>query len=345
MTTVTEIAPTYTSHTSVATSRVMNAALHTRYGTPDVVTYGEITRPVPGEGEVLVRVHAAAVSIGDHHIMTGKPYIIRLTPHCGLMRPKHPVLGSAMAGVVEAVGAGVSALRVGDEVFGETAHGAFAELVVVGADQLAPKPASASFEEAAAVPWAVTALQALRDSGRLQAGQRVLINGASGGVGSWAVQIAKALGAHVTAVCSTRNVERVRALGADEVIDYTQQDFVAGDARYDLIFDTVANRSVGAFRRALTPRGTYVTCAGGGSTFAWIFRNALVALTSAVSRKTLKASIVKPNRADLVVLSELIEAGKVRPSIERVLPLSEIAAALAHVGERRAQGQTVVTMV
>ena len=329
---------------STTTARgVMRAALHTRYGGPEVVTCGEATRPVPGRGEVLVRVQAAAVSIGDHHIMTGKPYVIRLTPYCGLVRPKHAVLGSALAGRIEALGDGVTTLRVGDEVFGESVHGAFAEFVVVAADQLAGKPNNLSFEEAAAVPWAVTALQALRDLGRIAAGQRVLIHGASGGVGSWAVQIAKAFGAHVTAVCSTRNVERVRALGADVVIDYTSEDF-ADAPPFDLIFDTVASRSVGVFRRALTPKGRYVTCAGGDATFAWLFRIGVVALTSAFSSRTLTMSIAKPNRADLMVMKELIEAGKVRPSIEQVLPLSAISAALAHVGEGHAQGQTVVTV-
>src|SRR5882724_8738193 len=237
----------------------MRAIVHARYGTPDVLTYEEIERPVPGDDDVLVRVSAAGVSVGDHHIVTGKPYMIRLTPYGGVPRPRNLVPGACMAGRVEAVGAKVTAFRPGDEVFGD-ANGAFAEYLIVPASRIALKPTNLSFEDAAAVPWAAAALQGLRDAGGLQPGQKVLINGASGGVGTWAVQIAKALGAEVTAVSSTRNVERVRALGADHVLDYTEQDFVKGGARFDVMLDLVGNRSLSDCRSVLTPKGTYVPC-------------------------------------------------------------------------------------
>jgi NADPH:quinone reductase-like Zn-dependent oxidoreductase len=222
----------------------MHAIVHRKYGTPDVLAYEEIERPVPADEDVLVRVHAAGASIGDHIIVTGKPYLIRLSAFGGWPRPRNLVPGACMAGRVEAVGAKVTTFRPGDDVYGEAATGAFAEYIVVPAKLIAPKPSTLSFEEAAAAPWGVNALQGLRDSGGLKAGQRVLINGASGGVGTWAVQIAKALGGHVTAVCSTRNVEMVRTLGAHEVVDYTKHDFVDGGPRLDVMLDTVGNRSV-----------------------------------------------------------------------------------------------------
>lgn len=322
----------------------MRAIVHARYGPPDVLRCQALARPIPGPGQVLVQVAAAGVSIGDHHIVTGKPYIVRVTPFGGLPRPRHSVPGSAMAGRVAALGPGVTALRVGDEVFGETQHGAFAEYVVVAPRALAPKPTNLSFDEAAAAPWAITALQALRDAARLQPGQRVLVNGASGGVGTWAVQIAKALGAHVTAVCSTRNVARMHALGADVVIDYTREDFALGAGRYDVMLDAVANRSVAACRRVLTPRGTYVTCAGGASTLGWLGRLAVVVISSWFSRRTFKGFIAKPNQADLLAIKALVEAGHARPTLEQRYPLSDIALALSHVGAARSQGQTVVTM-
>jgi NADPH:quinone reductase-like Zn-dependent oxidoreductase len=291
---------------------------------------------------VLVRVHAAGASIGDHHVVTGKPYPIRLSPFGGLPRPKNRVPGMAMAGVVEAVGANVVGVRAGDEVFGEARSGAFAEYVAVPAERIAPRPSNLSFEEAAAVPWAVTALQGLR-AGRVRAGQRVLINGASGGVGTWAVQIAKALGGEVTAVCSTRNVEMVRALGAGEVIDYTREDFVEGGARFDLVLDLVGNRSLSSCKSALKPGGVYVACsAAGGDWVGPLFRLAAVRLASLFTRKKLTAFFAAPSREDLLVLKELVEAGKARPVIERRYALGEVAEALRRVGEGHAQGQTVI---
>jgi 2-desacetyl-2-hydroxyethyl bacteriochlorophyllide A dehydrogenase len=326
-----------------AASSTMRAIVHRRYGTPDVLTFEEIERPAPGEEDVLVRVHAAGVSVGDHHVVTGKPYLIRLSPFGGIPEPRNRVPGTAMAGRVEAVGAKVTTFRPGDEVFGEAAAGAFAEYMVVPAKLLAPKPTNLSFEEAAAVPWAATALQGLRDAGGLKAGQRVLINGASGGVGTWAVQIAKALGAQVTAVCSTRNVERVRALGADEVLDYTKQDFVKGGARFDVMLDLVGNRSLSDCRSVLTPKGTFVPCSGGGGDWVGPFIRILGGLLASLftSRK-FKAFVATPNQNDLLFLKELVEAGKARPIIERRCALNELGEALKHVGEGHSRGQTVV---
>ena len=319
----------------------MHAIVRRRYGTPDVLSYEEIPRPVAGEHDVLVRVCAAGASIGDHHIVTGKPYVVRPAVG-GLIRPGHVVPGSAMAGRVEAAGAKVTTLRPGDEVFGETTTGAFAEYVVVRADRLAPKPRNQSFEEAAATPWAVTPLQALRDAGVVQAGHRVVINGASGGVGSWGVQIAKAFGAHVTAVCSTRNVDRLRALGADDVIDYTTTDFVPGGPRFDVMLDAVGNRSLLDCRRVLVPTGTFVSTSGGSSGLRWLRRLAAMILISSFSTRKLKPFIVSPNQKDLLVLKELVEAGKIKPAIDRRYALRDTADALRHVGEGHAQGQTVI---
>jgi len=321
----------------------MHAIVHRQYGTPEVLTYETIERPVPGDDDVLVRVHAAGASVGDHHVVTGKPYLIRLTPFGGLPRPKNRVPGAAMAGRVAAVGAKVTAFRSGDEVFGQAATGAFAEYLVIPAKLLVLKPSNLSFEEAAAVPWAATALQGLRDAGGLKAGQKVLINGASGGVGTWAVQIAKALGAHVTAVCSTRNIDMVRALGADEVLDYTVQSFVAGGSRFDMMLDLVGNRSLSDCRSVLAPKGVYVPCSGGGGDWVGPFVRILGGLfTFLFTSQRFKTFVMTPNRDDLLFLKALVEAGKARPVIERRYPLSEVAEALRHVGEGHAQGQIVI---
>lgn len=327
---------------ATAGARSMHAIVHPSYGTPDVLAFAEVARPIPGPDEVLVRVHAAGASVGDHHVITGKPYLIRLSPFGGLPRPRNRVPGTALAGRVEAVGANVTTLRPGDEVFGEARSGAFAEYVVVPALRLAPKPRNLSFEEAAATPWAVTALQGLR-AGGLAAGQKLLINGASGGVGTWAVQIAKALGAEVTAVCSTRNVEMVRALGADEVVDYTTTDFVDGGPRFDVMLDLIGNRSVSDCKRVLVARGTYVACsAAGGDWVGPLVRLAAVLLASLFTRKKLTSFVTSPSREDLLALTQLVEAGKAKPVIERRYALREVADALRHVGEGHAQGQTVI---
>lgn len=321
--------------------RTMHAITRRRYGSPDVLEYREVVRPIPGDHQVVVQVHAAGVSIGDHHILTGRPYVIRPSIG-GLLRPKHDIPGSAMAGRVEALGAGVTTWQLGDEVFGETTFGAFGEYVVVPAARLAPKPRNLTFEEAAATPWAVTPLQALRDAGGLKTGQKVLINGASGGVGTWAVQIAKALGANVTAVCSTRNLARMRALGADDVLDYTATDFVTLGPRFDLMLDTVGNRSLSECRSVLLPNGIFVSCSGGTSGMRWLVRMIGMLVTSRFTTRKLKPFIVSLNQPDLRVLTELVEAGKIRPFIERTYPLREAADALRHVGEGHAQGQTVI---
>ncbi len=320
----------------------MHAIVRRTYGTPDVLTYAQIPTPVPGDMDVLVRVHAAIASIGDHHNVTGKPYLIRLTPFGGVPRPRHRVPGACLAGTVVAVGAQVTTFRVGDEVFGQAMAGAFAEYVTVPATRLAPKPTTLSFEEASAVPWAVAPLQALRDLGRVTGGTRLLINGASGGVGSWAVQIAKALGAHVTAVCSTRNMAMVRTLGADEVIDYTTTDFVDGGAHFDVVFDTVGNRSLADYRHVLVPDGTFVSCSGGNNGFVWMWRLGVMQLLSRLTRQTFKGLFTKPNAADLLCLKDLVEARSLRPAIDRCFPLRDTAEALRHVGYGHSQGQTVI---
>jgi NADPH:quinone reductase-like Zn-dependent oxidoreductase len=327
--------------TAMTPASLMNAITRRRYGTPDVLTYGQIVQPNPGEEDVLVQVHAAGASIGDYIIITGKPWLIRFTPFGGFPHPRDPVPGACMSGRVVAVGAKVTAFREGEEVFGD-AKGAFAEYLAVPATQIAHKPANLSFDEAAAVPWAVAALQGLRDVGHLQAGQRLLINGASGGVGTWAVQIAKSFGAHVTGVCSTRNVDMVRRLGADVVIDYTKQDFLDGQHRFDVVFDTVGNRSLSVFRRVLTTDGTYVSCSGGDSGIRWLGGLAAMSLASLFTRQKFKALFTSPNRDDLLVLKSLVEAGDLKPVIERLYPLAEAGNALRHVGSRRSQGQTVI---
>jgi NADPH:quinone reductase-like Zn-dependent oxidoreductase len=325
-----------------AVSLTMHAIVHRQYGTPDVLVFETIERPVPGDDDVLVRVHAAGVNVGDHHVVTGKPYLIRLSPFGGLPGPRNRVPGATMAGRVEEVGARVTAFRLGDEVFGQAANGAFAEYLVVPAKRLAPKPSNLSFEEAAAVPWAAAALQGLR-AGGLKAGQKLLINGASGGVGTWAVQIAREFGAEVTAVCSTRNVETVRDLGADEVVDYTKKDFVAGGPRFDVMLDLVGNRSLSDCRSVLTPKGVYVPCSGGGGDWVGPFIRVLGGiLSSPFTSRRFKMFVATPNRDDLLFLKELVEAGKARPVIERSYALSEVAEALRHVGEGHAQGQTVI---
>jgi NADPH:quinone reductase-like Zn-dependent oxidoreductase len=322
--------------------QTMHAIVHRKYGTPDVLAYEEIARPVPGDEDVLVRVYAAGASIGDYIIVTGKPYAIRLSPFGGWPRPRNLVPGACLAGRVEAVGAKVTMFRPGDAVYGEAATGAFAEYMVVPAKLIAPKPSNLSFEEAAATPWGVNALQGLRDSGHLQAGQKVLINGASGGVGTWAVQIAKALGAHVTAVCSTRNVNLVRALGADEVIDYTTHDFARGGPRFDLLLDTVGNRSVSECRSVLVPAGVFVSCTGGPSMIRWLSRLAWMLLASRFTSQTLTTYMASPNQKALLDLKEIVETKQLKPVIDRRYALRALAEALQHVGERHAQGQTVI---
>jgi NADPH:quinone reductase-like Zn-dependent oxidoreductase len=325
----------------------MKAIVQDRYGSPDVLELKDIDKPDIGDDEVLIRVRAAGVNPGDWAIMSGLPYIAR--PVYGLRKPKNAVRGTDVAGTVEAVGNSVTRLQPGDEVFGWCSGlgGAFAEYAAASEDRLALKPANLSFEEAAAVPMAgLVALQALRDHGGVRAGQKVLINGASGGIGTFAVQIAKALGAEVTGVCSTRNVDMVRSIGADHVIDYTQEDFTQKDQRYDFILDNVANHSLSDLRRALTPTGTLVPN-GGGFDNPWFASGGRVVSAHVLKRfvsHRLRPFLVSPNLEGLVVLKELIEAGKMTPVIERTYPLSEAPEAIGHVGGGHARGKIAVTV-
>ena len=325
----------------------MKAIVQDAYGSPEVLELRDIDRPEIGDDQALVHVRAAGVNPGDWAIVGGLPYIAR--PVYGLRKPKNAVRGTDVAGTVEAVGAGVRRFQPGDEVFGWCGGlgGAFAEYASVSEDALALKPANLSFEGAAAVPMAgLVALQALRDHGNVRAGQKVLINGASGGIGTFAVQIAKSLGAEVTGVCSTRNVDMVRSIGADHVIDYTREDFTQKDRRYDFILDNVANHSLADLRRELTPTGTLVPN-GGGFDNRWFASGGRVVGAHVLSRfvsHRLRPFLVSLRFEDLVVLKELIEAGKVTSVIDRTYPLSEAAQAIGHVEEGHTQGKVVITV-
>ena len=325
-------------------TETMKAIVRRRWGRPrDVVEEADVPKPAPAEDEVLVRVRATSINRGDYYALGGVALLMR--PMIGgFRRPKSERFGGDFAGIAEAVGSAVGDVRPGDEVFG-CRTGAFAEYVAAR-QAVARKPATLSFEEAAAVPVAaLTALQALRDHGRLAPGQRVLVNGASGGVGTFAVQLAKALGAgHVTAVCSPRNVERTRALGPDRVIDYSRDDYTRGGERYDLIVDVAGNHSWRDNRRVLAPDGTLVLAGAptGNRLTGPIARLARLWLASRLGRQRLVFFICKPNRADLAELRELIEAGKVRPLVDRVYPLTEIADALETMGEGHVQGKLAV---
>jgi NADPH:quinone reductase-like Zn-dependent oxidoreductase len=328
---------------SRAAAQTMHAIVHRQYGEPDVLAFEEVARPVPGDEEVLVRVHAAGASIGDHHVITGKPYLVRLSPFGGFPRPRNPVPGAAMAGVIEAVGPNVTAFHPGDAVYGQALNGAFAEYLAVPAKLVARKPRNLSFEQAAAVPWGTTALQGLRDAGGLKAGQRVLVNGASGAVGTWAVQIGKALGAHVTAVCHTKNAEMVRGLGADEVIDYAEADFVKGGARFDVVMDMVGNRALSDLKSVLVPGGRYVPCSGGGGDWIGPLARIIAGLVVFLfGGRTQRLFVQSLEQRDLEVMTELVETGKCKPVVERTYPLNEVGAALHHVGQGHARGLTVI---
>jgi NADPH:quinone reductase-like Zn-dependent oxidoreductase len=326
-----------------AQEQPMQAIIHSRYGPPDALELQDVERPSVTEDGVLVRVQAAAVGKGDWLTVQGLPYVARL--RYGLPNPKHPVPGFDVAGQVEAVGTNATRLQPGDEVFG-WCDGSFAEYASVPEGQLALKPTNLTFEQAAAVPISgFAALQALRDTGGVQPGQQVVIIGASGGVGSFAVQLAKAFGAEVTGVCSTRSVDMVRSIGADHVIDYTQEDFTRTGQRYDLILEMAGNRSLADLRRALGPRGTLVLVGGsGGRWFMGTGRTLRAVAVSPFVGQRLRSFFSKPRGADLVVLKELIEAGKVTPVIDRTFPLSETPEAIRYVGERSTQGKTVITV-
>jgi NADPH:quinone reductase-like Zn-dependent oxidoreductase len=321
----------------------MKAIVQSRYGPPDALELKDIDTPTVTDDEVLVQVQAAAVGKGDWLTVQGLPYIARM--RYGLPRPKHPVPGFDVAGHIEAVGTNVAQLQPGDAVFG-WCDGSFAEYAAVPERQLARKPANLTFEQAAAVPISgFAALQALRDTGGVKPGQTVVIIGASGGVGSFAVQLAKAFGAEVTGVSSTNSLEMVRSIGADHVVDYTQQDFTRTGQRYDLILEMAGNRALADLRRALTPKGTLVLVGGsGGRWFMGTGRTVRAVLVSPLVGQRLRSFFSKPRGADLVVLQELIEAGKLTPVIDRTFPLNETPEAIRHVGEHSTQGKTVITM-
>ena len=323
----------------------MQAITQDQYGSADVLTLQEVDRPEIGDDDVLVRVHAAGVHIGDWHLMTGLPYLMRIMGF-GFRAPKARVRGMDVAGTVEAVGTHVTRLQAGDDVFG-TCDGAFAEYAVARADTLAPKPTNLTFAQAAAVPTsACVALQALRDAGGIQPGQQVLIVGASGGVGLFAVQLAKAFGAAVTGVCSTAKVATVRAVGADQVIDYTREDFTRSGQRYDLILDMGGSRPLSPLRRALTPRGTLVLVGGEGGD-RWIGtvgRTVRALVVSPFVRQTLRGVVGAAKAADLQLLKELIEAGKVTPIVDRTYPLREVPAAIRYLHAGHARGKIAITV-
>jgi NADPH:quinone reductase-like Zn-dependent oxidoreductase len=323
---------------------LVRAIVHCRYGGPDVLRLEGVARCVPGDDQLLVRVRAASVNPLDWHGMRGTPYLARLV--MGLRYPKDPRIGVDFAGTVEAVGGKVTRFKPGDEVFGGAGTGAFAEYVCVAEHRAAAKPARVGFEEAAALPVAgISALQALRDGGKLQQGQKVLINGASGGVGTFAVQIAKSLGATVTGVCSTRNVELVRSLGADGVIDYTREDFTKTDEKYDVILDNVANRSLSALRRVLKPGGRYVVI--GGGTGRWIDPLPRVVAAWAMSRfvsQDMRFFLAHMDGDDLGVLAGLVDDGKVKPVIDRRYPFAEVAEAIRYLEGGHARAKVLVTV-
>jgi NADPH:quinone reductase-like Zn-dependent oxidoreductase len=320
----------------------VKAIVRETYGSPEVLVLEEVPLPTLRDGDVLVRVHAASANAGDWHLLRGTPLPFRLV--AGLRRPKFKIIGTDVAGHVEAVGRNVTQFRPGDEVFGELSRcgfGAYAEFAAAPETALALKPANLSFEEAATIPTAgCTALQGLR-KGRIQRGQRVLINGASGGVGTFAVQIAKTFGTEVTAVCSTRNVDMMRSIGADHVLDYSKDDFAALGQRYDLILAANGNRSIWDYKRALSAHGSYVMSGGSNRQLAEAL---LFGPLLSMGRQKFGNLLVKPNQADLMVLKELCETGKVRPVIDCRFELSEVPAAVRYVEDGHARGKVAITL-
>src|SRR6266576_1457834 len=323
----------------------MKAILHQRYGRPDVLELRDVDKPTIGDEQVLVRVHASSVNPVEWYGVSG-PYFTRIGN--GMRRPKDQTVGADLAGTVETVGRDVKELQPGDEVFG-VSGGSWAEYTIAREGRLAKKPSNLSFEEAAAVPVAaVTALQALRDKGEIQPGQKVLINGASGGVGTFAVQIAKSFGADVTGVCSTRNVDLVRSLGTDHVIDYTKEDFAKGEQRYDVILDNVPNHSLSECRRILNPKGKYIMIGGGGPNDSrWVgpFGRVIHALlVSPFISQKVGMMMADANQKDLTILGDLMQSGKVTPVIDRTYKLSEVPAAIAYLEQGHARGKVVITL-
>ena len=326
----------------------MKAVVYTDYGSPDALEIRDIKKPVPNDNQVLVKVRAASINPVDWHFMEGTPYIMRAMG-VGLRKPKDPRLGVDVAGQVEAVGKNVTQFKPGDEVFGGKT-GAFAEYVCARADRaIVLKPANITFEQAASVPIAaITALQALRDKGKVHAGQKVLINGASGGVGTFAVQIAKSFGADVTGVCSTRNLDLVRSLGADHVIDYTKEDFTKGDERYDVILDNVGTQPLSGFRHALQPKGICVMIGGGGPNDGGLIgpmgRPIVALLMSPFISQKMGMMMAELNKEDLTILGDLMQSGKVKPVIDRTYPLSQIAEAMRYLEAGHARGKVIITV-
>ncbi len=321
----------------------MKAMVYTQYGSLEVLKLEQVEKPVPQENEVLIKVKAASVTFGDLAAVKGEPFMVRFT--LGLRQPKYKILGKDVSGVIEATGGNVKQFKPGDEVFGDLSAcgwGAYAEYVSVPENVLALKPVNNSFEEAAAVPEsAVVALQGLRDKGHIQSGQKVLIYGASGGIGTFAVQISKSYGAEVTGVCSTRNIELVRSLGAEHVIDYTQEDFTQNGQQYDLILTTTGYRSIFDYRRALKPAGIYV--ATGGS-MAQVFQPMLLGPWLSTGGRKMSSLAMMPNINDLVEVKKLIEAGKVVPVIDRSFPLHELPEALHYYAAGHSRGKVIVTV-
>jgi NADPH:quinone reductase-like Zn-dependent oxidoreductase len=326
----------------------MKAVIYTDYGSPDVLEIRDIKKPVPTDDQVLIKVRAAAVNPYDWHFIRGTPYVMRFMMG-GIRKPKDPRLGVDYAGTVEAVGKNVTRFKPGDEVFGNRS-GAFAEYLCARADRaIALKPANMTFEQAAGVPVAgLTALQGLRDKGKVQPGQKVLINGASGGVGTFAVQIAKTFGADVTGVCSTRNLDMVRSLGADHVIDYTKEDFTKGNERYDVILDNVGTQPLSGFRRVLKPNGICVMIGGGGPNDGkWVgpmARPIKAKLISPFISQKMGMMLAQGNKEDLNILADLMQSGKVTPVIDRTYPLSQIREAMAYLEAGHARGKVIITV-
>jgi NADPH:quinone reductase-like Zn-dependent oxidoreductase len=323
----------------------MKAIVRTKYGPPDILRLEEVEKPAPKTGQVLVKIHATSLNAYDWRLLRAKPFLVRLMGG-GLFKPKDAILGANIAGQVEAVGANVKQFQPGDEVYGDLAEsgsGGFAEYVCADEDTLAFKPDNMTFEEAAAVPMAaLTALQGLRDKGQIQTGQKVLINGASGGVGTFAVQIAKSFGAEVTTVCSTGNLDLVRSLGADHVIDYTQEDFTKNGQHYDLILAANGYHSIFAYRRSLAPKGIYVMT---GGSMPQMFQAMLLGpLVSMFGSKKMGSQTAKPSSRDLALMKELIEEGKIRSVIDRRYPLEQTADALRYVEEGHAKGKVVINV-
>lgn len=323
----------------------MKAVVQHAYGSPDTLKFEDVAEPIPRDDEVLIRVHASSVNPYDWHLMRGKPYLART--QVGLLKPKDSIPGADVAGRIESVGKDVTAFRPGDEVFGDISAGAFAEYVCVRPDRLTHKPANVSFEHAAAVPLAgITALQGLRDKGHVQSGDKVLVNGASGGVGTFAIQIAKSFGTHVTAVTSKKNADLVTSIGADDVVDYTKEDFTGGVQRYDVILDTIGNHPLSRVKRAMEPDGTFVAI-GKSEMGDWIgplsFLASLIA-TSSIGRHKMVPLLAKVKQADLEVLAGMLESGQITPVVDRQYELADVADAIRYIEEGHARGKVTITV-